>query len=145
MSAHCPQGYQHRENCVYLDWECIYGHKKMGNFSDTSCNVVVLLSVTSWKGLTNVNKKAIKDALKLRMHVSIYYVWVPFKNMSLKCSGFLNGHGAPRHSTHPIQLVSSLVETLKPEVGQKRKSCEKIRCVSDPCHVQQQQLLKQPK
>ncbi len=41
-----------------------------------------------------------------------------------------------------IQLISSLEEVWT-EMDQilKRKSWEKIWCMSDPCHVQQQQLL----
>ncbi len=44
------------------------------------------------------------------------------------------------HLTHPIQLASSLEET---EMGQKSYSWEKIRCMSDPRHVQRRLLNKQ--
>ncbi len=62
-----------------------------------------------------VNKMAIKAAIKLCMHV-LCYIWVTLRTCLL--NGF---HGASQHClphlTHQIQLVSSLGET---ELGQKR-------------------------
>ncbi len=57
--------------------------------------------------------KAIKAAF---MHV----IYVTFKNMSLKWFSKLSLSSLPP-LTHPYQLVSSLIETLRPEVGQKRE------------------------
>ncbi len=61
------------------------------------------------------NTKAIKAALKLCacMHYFIY------ASHLRTCLVLKTQHCLP-HLKHPIQLVHSLVETLRPEVGQKR-------------------------
>ncbi len=74
----------------------------------------------------------IKAALKLCMHVSICYIWVKFKNMSLKCSGFQNCPGAHQHClpnlTHPIQIVSLLEETLRAELWEITMHVRSLSC-----------------
>ncbi len=53
-----------------------------------------------------VTKKAVKAALKLCV-MYVFVIWVTFKNMPLKCSGFPNCPGEPQHClshlTHSIQ------------------------------------------
>ncbi len=67
-----------------------------------------------------VTKKAIKAAVKLWMHVICYESHLRI----CLWNGFPNFPGAAQHClphlTHPIQLISSLVETLRLEMGQKR-------------------------
>ncbi len=75
-----------------------------------------MLSVKAWS-----YQKVIKAALKLC--ACIQYVIYASHLRTCLWNGFQNFPEAPQHClphlTHPIQLVRSLVETLRPEVGQK--------------------------
>ncbi len=92
-----------------------------------------------------VTKKAIKAALKLCMHV-IYFIWVTFKNMSLKWFSKLSWSSpalSPSSNT-PDSTRQFISRDFKTWSGSEKgtESWEKIRCVSDPRHVKQLQLLK---
>ncbi len=72
--------------------------------------------------VSEITKKAIKAALKL-------------------CACMHPSSKTP-DSTRP--LISRDFKTWRESEKVKiKESCEKIRCMSDPCHLQQQQLLKQ--
>ncbi len=117
---------------------CIISYQIVKETTSTQCRDQLRHEVT---------KRRLKAALKLCTHV-ICYIWVTLR--TCLWNGFPNCPGAAQHLSPSSNTPDSTRQLISKHWNGSDLKCvrkgkdrwEKNRCVSDPRHVQQRQLLK---